>query len=172
MNARNLWIARAEIQHGATLLPLLCVSRDRQTDRRTLFSISEISKPCYFDLLARARAKDQSSGCLRQPLGREKMETPEFREEANSNTCRAELYHIGNIVALNRIWKTAALQERSSPISVVFWFHVYCFHSVFPQMFLLSIISKPPCLFSLEVQITVIRDSGIWGWWLAWSGAF
>ena len=29
-------------------------------------------------------------------------------------------------------------------------------------MFLLSIISKPPCLFSLEVQITVIRDSGIW----------
>ena len=48
---------------------------DRQTDRRTLFSISEISKPCYFVLLARARAKDQSSGCLRQPLGREKILT-------------------------------------------------------------------------------------------------
>ena len=49
--------------------------RDRHTDGRTLFSISEISKPCYFVLLARARAKDQSSGCLRQPLGREKMNT-------------------------------------------------------------------------------------------------
>ena len=49
---------------------MLCVSRDRQTDRRTLFSISEISKPCYFVLLARARAKDQSR---RQPLGREKI---------------------------------------------------------------------------------------------------
>ena len=43
------------------------------TDIRTLFSISEISKPCYFVLLARASAKDQSSGSLRQPLGREKI---------------------------------------------------------------------------------------------------